>query len=319
MSASVCAVVVTFHPRQEDIANLAFICQQVERVVVVDNGSGEMQLSDLRETCRRLNLHLIENGKNLGIASALNYGIQWALSQGFKWVVFFDQDSEPTSGLVDELLSAFVNHPRREKIGIMIPAYVDARSGAPQGTVYADTGDVLVAQTSGSLMPTEVFEKEGWFDEDFFIDCVDYEYCLRIRNRGWIIEECKSAVLMHKPGSARDVTYRGRHLFTTTDYSPLRRYYRTRNILWMLWRYRKTQLRFCVYLNWCNLIDVATIVGEDDKIEKVRAVFRGCMDGFSKITEASPALRLRGAGTGGPEVNSATLVAADSDQRRHLS
>jgi rhamnosyltransferase len=280
MNQSVCAVVVSFHPPQEDIANLAFIREQAQYAVVVDNGSDEIPLTNLRKTCRMLDIHLIENGANLGIAAALNTGIRWALSQGCKWVVLFDQDSKPLPGFVEKLLHALVDHPQTQKIAIMAPSYVDARSNAPvAGTVYTRAGEVLAVQSSGSLMPMAVFEKEGWFDENFFIDCVDYEYCLRIRNHGWIFEECKSAVLLHKANSPTMHKVLG-HKFYAANFSPLRRYYRARNFLWMLRRYGKTHLLFCLLLNLANVNSmIKAIVAEDNRWEKLRSTFRGYVDG----------------------------------------
>ena len=68
----VCAVIVTFRPRAEDLGNLARVRPQVEDLVVVDNGSPGEELLLLRAASRELNFALIENGQNLGIAAALN-------------------------------------------------------------------------------------------------------------------------------------------------------------------------------------------------------------------------------------------------------
>lgn len=282
MNQSVCAVVVSFHPLPEDIANLAVIREQVQYVVVVDNGSDEIPLTNLRNACHMLDIHMIENGANLGIAAGLNTGVRWALSQGCKWVVLFDQDSKPLPGFVEKLLLGLVGHPQSKKIAIMAPSYVDARSNASvAGTVRAGTGEILAVQTSGSLMPTAVFGKEGWFDEDFFIDCVDYDYCLRIRSHGWIFEECKSAVLLHKANYPTMHKILG-HKFYAANFTPIRRYYRARNFLWMLRRYGKTHLLFCIVLNLANINSlIKAIVAEDNRWDKVRSTFRGYVDGVS--------------------------------------
>ena len=100
LNRGVCAVLVTFFPRTEDILGLALIREQVQFVVIVNNGSDQRLLALLREPCQQLHIHLIENGCNLGIAAALNIGIRWALARHFKWVIFFDQDSSPTTGMV---------------------------------------------------------------------------------------------------------------------------------------------------------------------------------------------------------------------------
>jgi rhamnosyltransferase len=291
MNDGVCAVVVTYHPSQVDIDNLAFIREQVQHLVVVDNGSDENQLTNIRLACQAPNIHLIENGANLGIAAALNTGIQWAISQGCKWVVLFDQDSKPSGGFVETLLSSLLNHPQTQRIAIMVSSSVDARSNLvskPPAVFYTPDGELLVAQTSGSLMPTSVFQKEGWFDEKFFVDYVDYDYCLMVRIHGWIIEKCTDAVLLHKPGDPGDYRVFGVRLFGTTNYSAARRYYRTRNVLWMLRKYWKTNLRLCLTMNWWNLKDVVKIAGEVNPWNKWRAAFRGFVDGFFRNPGDTP-------------------------------
>jgi rhamnosyltransferase len=89
----VCAVVVTFHPASEVLANLSQVHQQVQNVVVVDNGSRLESLAPLRAASASAGFHLIENGENLGVATALNIGIRQAQALGAVWVLLFDQDS----------------------------------------------------------------------------------------------------------------------------------------------------------------------------------------------------------------------------------
>jgi len=271
----------------EDIANLAAIREQVRQFVVVDNGSAEVPLANLREACRTLDVHLIENGANLGIAAALNAGIRWGLQQGCEWVVLFDQDSKPLPGFVNRLLDAAIKHPQSQKIAIMAPSYVDARSNASvPGTVRTSKGELLAVQSSGSLMPAAVFQKEGWFEEDFFIDCVDYDYCLKLRNHGWIFDEGKTAVLLHKanrPTMHRMCGYK----FYTANFSPSRRYYRARNFCWMFRKYWKTHPLFCIYLNLANVSSIMKLIAaEDNKLQKLQATFRGYLDGLCERVNA---------------------------------
>jgi rhamnosyltransferase len=280
MTDSVCAVVITYHPQPEDFDNLVFIREQVQYAVIVDNASDEHLLLNLREKCQRLDIHLIENDANLGIAVALNTGIRWAISKGSKWVALFDQDSKPDPGFVEKLLLDLVSHSGHEKFGIMVPALVDARSNRPLDFERTKTGELLAVQTSGSVMPTIVFEQEGWFDEGFFIDCVDYDYCLRIKDRGWKFEQCTDASLRHKPASFKEYRVLGCRIFEASNYNATRRYYRTRNKIWMFRRHWKTHLSFCLHLNWSNMKDLIKIIAEQNRREKWRAASRGFIDGI---------------------------------------
>src|SRR5271170_2638838 len=93
---NVCAVVVTFRLMAEHLENLIKARAQVQKLVVVDNGSSEQALAPFRGSQSQADFHLIENGENVGIAAALNIGIKWAQAQGCDWVILFDQDSTVT-------------------------------------------------------------------------------------------------------------------------------------------------------------------------------------------------------------------------------
>ena len=280
LGESVCAVVVTYHPTSEDAAHLADIRPQVDMAVLVDNGSNQDELRIVHEAARQQVCHVIENGKNLGIAAALNVGVRWAMSQGCRWVVLFDQDSEPNEGCVDALRSAFLDLSRTKKIAMVVPSYWDVFRNYYLPPRYDTDGDLKVALTSGSMISVAVFEEEGLFDENFFIDCVDFDFCLRIRDHGWLIAECKDAVLLHRPAYPTEIRILGR-TFPTSGYSPLRRYYRSRNILWLLRRYRKRHLALCRQLMWSNFKDVIKAGAEDNGGKKLRSALSGYFDGIS--------------------------------------
>jgi rhamnosyltransferase len=144
------------------------------------------------------------------------------------------------------------------------------------------TGELLAAQTSGSLLPAAVFEKEGLFDESFFIDWVDFDFCLRVKSHGWVIEESTSAVLLHKVAYPKAYNIFGVKVFDTTNYSPVRRYYRTRNVLWMFRRHRKRYFVFCAKMVGAALKDILKIAAEENRWNKLRSAFRGCMDGVCR-------------------------------------
>jgi len=280
MKKNICAVVVTFHPCEEDIANLGAIRCEVEHAVVVDNGSEATTLAVLRAVCSQLDIDLIENGVNLGIGAALNTGVRRALELQSQWIVLFDQDSTPKPGMVKRLLLAFDNHPQKDKVGIVVPLYVDRRSGLPLRTVRAVGGALIAAQTSGSLMPVAVFEKIGWFDEKFFIDCVDFDYCLRLTTSGGMIEECRDAILLHKPGSLQSHRLFGRELFTTYNYSPTRHYYQTRNSIWLFRKHSRNHFLICTRFVVSNILKIFVKTFDDtNRWAKWRAAICGFADG----------------------------------------
>jgi rhamnosyltransferase len=279
---NVCAVIITFRPMPEHLQNVLKTRPQVEKLVVVDNGSSDAALAPFREAKDAADFHLIENGENLGIAAALNIGIKWAKVQGFEWVILFDQDSTVTDGLVATMLNAYETDPNRESIGTLVPIYIDRFSGNDMPLQQSKTGEILTVSTSSSLIPQAVFEKCGYFREDFVIDQIDYEFCLRIRAMGYRIVQCKDATLMHSLGERKEYSVGGKHLLASTHHNARRRYYIMRNRVVLFKLYWKKYPAYCYdifTLTWKDTIKIIAV--EKDKGEKIKNTLKGIFDGLT--------------------------------------
>ncbi len=278
---SVCAIVVTFHPDMDVVENLSKVRQQVQAVVVVDNGSSQVSINLLRDASRQIGFELIENGENLGIGAALNIGIRLADVNAFEWVILFDQDSAVTEGFIDAMLHGFASIAKTDRLGILVPRYVDKRSGIPLPQDLAKSGGLETAMTSGSLMRVSLFREHGLFEEELFIDSVDSEYSLRLRGSGYMIEECNDAMLLHSPGHPTVRRLFGVRLFQTANYSAVRRYYQDRNRIWLTRKYWRTFPKFCLRLYRDSFKEHAkTILGEDQKWQKCYLAGLGVLDGL---------------------------------------
>ena len=279
---SVCAVIVTYHPSAGMFENIPKVLAQAQGLVVVDNGSNSDEIEPLRVASSTLGFHLIENGDNLGIAEALNQGIRWAKSQGFPWTILFDQDTGITDGFIRQMFVVWEFHPDRERLGSIHPKYVDPETGVESPVRRASDGGPVFSLTSGALMPTWIFDKIGWFASEYFIDCVDFEYCLRIRAAGYLIADSREAVLMHAAGHAnKSLSFLGIS-FRPTHHSAVRRYYMSRNRIAL---YRKY---FRVFPGWVlqsmnqSLREtVKCFLGERDRARKFRSFLLGTWDGLT--------------------------------------
>jgi len=283
-AVQVCAVVVTYNPNGELLNNIAAIRPQVDRFVIVDNGSKPEGL-DLLETSRsRFECEAILNGSNLGIAKALNLGIAYAESQGCKQVVFFDQDSMVgDAGFIACMLEAYGQASQSKRLAVVAPCYVDRLSGAAMPSVRGRDKYLIAAMTSGMLVPIEIFKAVGLHDERLYMDYVDIEFCLRCRKAGYAIIEATGAILYHSLGK------RTRHRlwgvsFTATNHNALRRYYVTRNRLltlrwyWRDWRWWVRDLQAF----FSELIKIVLVEG--CKQEKLAAVAFGVRDAWRNKT-----------------------------------
>ena len=277
---SVCAVIVTYHPSVAMLENLHKVLAEVQGLVVVDNGSSANELDLLRTASRDFGFHLIENGENLGIAEALNQGVRWAKNEKYPWVLLYDQDSRMLDGFVDAMFKVWLSHPKRDKIATIHPRYMRAGFGYTRLAPRAPDGSLLWCITSGSLMPTWIFDNIGWFASEFFIDWVDIEYCFRIRAAGYIMAESE-AILVHDPGDPAPASVLGLR-FWPSHHSAIRRYYMSRNRIVVFRKYLFSLPLFTLKLMYAALRDTAKcFLGEKQRPQKLRSFLVGTWDGLT--------------------------------------
>lgn len=244
--ASVVAVVVTYHPDMALLPQvLASVQDQVDAVVVVDNGTTGSALAAWMGRWQAAGRCWIANPDNRGIASAINQGIAVAAAQGGSHVLIMDQDSTLQPGMVASLLAASHaesgNQPPLAAVG---PVFVDRRTGLPAPFVrigwmfnrklHVQAGqrrqcDFLIS--SGSLISMAALQVIGGMDEALFIDNVDLEWSFRASAAGYRLMGVGDARMEHAIGDQvfRVPVHSGQLAFSL--HGPRRLYYMTRNRL----------------------------------------------------------------------------------------
>ncbi|MDZ5456525.1 glycosyltransferase family 2 protein [Azohydromonas lata] len=181
-------------------------------------------------------------GRNSGIAHAQNVGVARARALGAQAVLLLDQDSRLGADMVRRLLAglrpgvpAIVAPVSRDaRLGVEYPSFRFSALGYPRRVYAAHAAapvpvDLVIA--SGSAATMAVFDLAGGMDEDFFIDYVDFEWCIRCRARGVDIHVLPGVEMEHAIGAA--AVQAGP--LTVFVHGPARCYYRLRNAF-LLWR-----------------------------------------------------------------------------------
>lgn len=221
---------VTYNPADGLADRVRAIRDQVAAVLVVDNASSE-GCALLRECASLQGVEISWNATNRGVAAALNQGLEWARGKGFDWLVTLDQDTVVADSFVSSLDAVLAAHPDPGGIGLVGSNYVESYRGElllpTEGSKWVE---VVFAITSGMLVPVAVADKIGPFREDFFIDLVDHEYCLRARSHGYSVILARAPLMQHKVGEPTWTKLLWK-LVTTPNHSPDRHYYISRNLL----------------------------------------------------------------------------------------
>lgn len=276
---NISAIIVAHDPPLDFAENLKITSGQVAKVVVIDNGSSKINQG---------NFHLISNKENLGQGAALNQGVNWAKENGYKWVLLLDQDSRLDSKMVQNQIEAFKECGFRNKLAII-----------GVNCVFKGTGEIKyslqnqkqyfereVAMASGALLSLDAFLKTGRFREEFFIDSIDADYCLRLRKNGFKIIIAKNAMMEQRVGSnGRMKKFLWRKILVT-NHSAKRCYYMTRNGLILLKEYFFSEPYWCFRrVVWYFLIKpLFVIFYEEDKKNKIKSMFWGAADALLNKT-----------------------------------
>jgi rhamnosyltransferase len=277
-------VFVTYHPDAKFPERLARIVPQVAYIVIVDNGSTDEAVRTLRLLCESINGELIANKENLGIATALNQGVGRAIEYGYAWALTLDQDSWPEADLVTTLAEIYTTHPNRQKVHMLGSNYRSAATGyiaLDCDSVLSNFAERKAVITSGSLMSLQAFEEIGQFRDDFFIDQVDDEYCLRLRAHSYmVIISCKP-LIVHSLGNE------SRHKFLwkrpiCSNQSPQRKYYITRNRVVLYREYFFKEKQWVIQSLHSMFREIILILlYEDQKIAKLRSMALGVWHAFT--------------------------------------
>lgn len=199
-SLVVTAIVTWFRPGPDVLDGLHDAVAQCSHVVVVDNtpygeASG-MEGAELPSEVR-----VLRSGTNRGLAGGLNLGLQH-LPTDTSAVLLLDQDSRLPADMVRRLST----HLRLPGTGAAAPAPWDDREGRyldPRTRLRPEVAEVPVAITSGLLVRRTALEETGPFREDFFVDAVDLDFCLRLRDAGWRLVQDRGVLLSHRLGDTR--------------------------------------------------------------------------------------------------------------------
>jgi len=176
-------------------------------VVVVDNGSTDDSVERIRAA--HPEIRLLETGRNLGFAGGNNAGIRELLLRGVEYVWLLNNDTQPSSGAIRELVEMAETDFKLGAVGSILyhtssPETVQAWGGgrinlwtgySSHATTRSGRLDFLTA--ASMLVRRKALEDVGLMDDRFFLYWEDAELCFRLRRKGWQLGVAHRAVVLH--------------------------------------------------------------------------------------------------------------------------
>ena len=192
-------------------------------IILIDNGSVDGSVNYVNRFFSKVKI--ISLNKNYGFARAVNLGIKAAKGN---FVVLINNDTEvekdclkylvetarihPEVGFVATKMLNFYKRNEIDSAGDYIDIVGHANNiglGEEDGPKFNEAGFVFLITGGGGLFKRIVFEKVGFFDEDYFAYMEDVDLCLRSQFQGFKGWYEPRAIIyhIHKATSSKNLAF----------------------------------------------------------------------------------------------------------------
>lgn len=266
----ICAGIVTYNPDVIRLKkNIESIVLQVDLVFIVDNFS--KNIKDIENiTTEYQNVVLVKNSSNEGIATALNQLCLNSKNYGADWILTLDQDTVCESNMIIKMRK----YTNDSFLGIICPAVF--YEGKENKKKEKELEYPYACMTSGSLTRVSAWEEVGGFCEDYFIDFVDNEFCMKLKLHNYKILRLNEVVMYHQLGEAieKKIFF---VKFRRSVHSSWRYYYMTRNNLRFIKKYKEHLNCTKEYLKLAYIL-FNGFVFTNDKRQTLKYIIKGLKD-----------------------------------------
>lgn len=264
-------IIVRYESDLDSFEKMVETLSKFYSVYVFDNSKNICNLSS--------DIYYHHSPNNDGLAVALNHCIEKAIDDGETVCVYFDQDSEIDTELIDNLLTSF-NGLDTSSAFALGPQPV-----SPEGDNYEvhlvdkNSSENIVEATeiitSGMTFNLRMAKEIGLFDEKLFLDLVDFEICWRAREKGLKVFVDRKIPMNHQVGNGSFKLF-GR-VFPLS--SPLRNYYQMRNLVYIsLKGERRSKIRVIYFLSRRIINFLLNLIFADNRWSRFKYNLMGLRD-----------------------------------------
>lgn len=258
--------IVVYNPTEEIFAKINNYDEYglFEKVLVYDNSATSSQ--------NRFNEEILYlfNGLNEGLSVAYNTGIRYSLENGCDYVCFLDQDSLFEKEQIYKMQQYIIDNKVLMDDIALIGPWWDKNKQLVNEEELIDKKYII---NSGTFLNLDVVREHNvFYDENIFIDGVDYDYCWTMHDIGKRVCILPSVKMLHQVGEGE----KGQKFL----YHSAERYYYIAYAKRYIWNKHKGLFgRFLAQVSNARLI-LIILINEQDKKKKAL----GCIKGmYTKI------------------------------------
>lgn len=263
----IAGVVVLYNPDEDYQENINSYINDLDKLFIIDNSPKENNIPNSNK------IEYIFNNENIGVAKALNMACELAIKEDYKWILTMDQDTKFKPGVMSRM-KKYIEKNNTQNDGILVPWH-NTKLDLIKSEDVIDYP--LQVMTSGNLVNLDIYSDIGGYNEDYFIDGIDIEYCLRLKKYGYRIIRFNDVEIDHDLGDIEYHKFLGK-TYLCTNHNYLRNYYIARNYRYIRREYYDIAPEYCEVLTHLKLRIFRIVMFEKDKYRKVRNLFRGVRD-----------------------------------------
>lgn len=260
MKFKYCLGLTLFNATDNDIKRIVEYKKIFEKIYIYDNS--------LKKNSFQNNVKYYHNSKNEGISIAFNQMAKDAFLDGFDYMLFMDQDSEFSKLNIEKIITSIENS--KETIDLIGPKIIydkDSHIQKYENKLF----EVEWIITSGSFNRLEKYLSVGGYDESYFIDRIDRDYCKTLQNKNSIILMHNDSLLYQSLGDKTH--YILNQIYS--EHSELRNYYISRNRLYYSRKFNEKKIK--VFFSFVKQV-ILIIIFDEKKIKKLKSILDGIKD-----------------------------------------
>jgi rhamnosyltransferase len=271
------AIIIAFNPDKYQLdLNIKKFISEVDQLLIYKNSKIEIEYELVDKYGEKI--IFLGNENNVGIGEALNAGILWTKNTNFTHILTLDQDSYFEDDHLLQFRKLIEDTKDIKDIGVYIPNFINR--GVLHISDKTKPFEVSDGITSGSIIPLNVFNIAGGFNNFLFIDGVDNEFCYRIKNNyGLRTIMYPNIHLFHQLGNQKKSIFG----FSTLNYSSFRTYYLVRNHILILKKYPKSYSKkdkMIIIKDFIFYRIIKVILAEKNKFSKIKSIIKGVYHGL---------------------------------------
>jgi rhamnosyltransferase len=178
---------VTYNPGVVFYDRLSMLNNEGYPIYIFDNSPEVKKTKNYSNLIN--NSHFSTAGKNVGLGIGLSIITASAYYDGCENLIFFDQDTVFTFDTL-KFIEFFLKIKRSEINKKFVSIVFDSKKNIDNKNFNIEK--VKLAISSGSMFVLENLKKVGWHNPTYFVDCVDYELCVRSSTCGFDVGKCGS-------------------------------------------------------------------------------------------------------------------------------